>query len=332
MKFEEILRDLKNQQYRPIYFLHGEESYFIDVISDYIANHVLDEGERDFNQTILYGRDTDPDTIVEHAKRYPMMAPYQVVIVKEAQNIRKLDALQPYFENPLSTTVLVICHKHKSPDKRKAFYKSLSKNAVVLESKRLYENQVPTWVQSFLKSRNYGITPKASMLLTEFLGTDLSKIANELEKLMLNVPAGTEINPHHIEMNIGISKDYNTFELQDALSKKDILKANRIVTNFAQNSKDHPLVVTLSSLYGYFSKLLTYHFMKDRTDQKVASALRVHPFFVKDYKAAARVYSPRKTVDIIGYLKDYDLKSKGVNNTSTTDGELLKELIYKILH
>ncbi|MGD1846742.1 MAG: DNA polymerase III subunit delta [Salibacteraceae bacterium] len=330
--FDQIVKDLKTGQYRPIYFLFGEEAYFIDYITDYIANHVLDESEQAFNQTVVYGRDTDAATVIEVAKRFPMMANHQVVIVREAQQMRKIEDLAAYVENPLSSTVLVLCYKYKKPDKRKAFFKALAKNSVFFESKKLYDNQIPAWINKYLVSKRMRISPKASVLLTEYLGTDLSKIANELDKLLLNLPEGLEITPQHIEENIGISREYNTFELQNALGKHDVMKANRIVQGFSQNPKQHPFVVTVSSLYNFFSKILTYHFLKDKSERSVASALRIHPFFVKDYQTASRYYNPRKTVEIIGSLREYDLKSKGWNNASTPDGELLRELVYKILH
>lgn len=330
--FDQIVKDLKSENYRPIYFLYGEEPYFIDFITDYLSNNVLDEAEQSFNQTILYGRDCDAGAILECAKRFPMMANHQVVIVREAQQLRKIEDLASYVEKPLDSTVLVLCYKYKKPDKRKSFFKLLAKNSVFFESKKLYDNKIPAWINSYLTSKRMRITPKASAMLTEYLGTDLSKIANELDKLLLNLEDGLEITPKHIEENIGISREYNTFELQDALGKHDVMKANRIVQGFSQNPKQHPLVVTISSLYNFYSKILTYHFLKDKSERSVASALRIHPFFVKDYQGAVRYYSARKTVEIIGNLREFDLKSKGLNNSSTSDGELLRELVYRILH
>ena len=232
MTFEQILSDLKNKVYHPVYFLMGEEPYFIDVITDYIARNVLDESEKGFNQTILYGRDTDVLTIISQAKRFPMMASHQVVIIKEAQSIRNIEDLLPYIENPLKSTLLVICYKYKTLDKRKKFTKEVGKNSILFEAKRLYENQIQNWINVYLKEKGYQINPKASLLLTEFLGTDLSKIANELEILMLNIPLKSNgsdlltITTEHIEENIGISKDFNNFELHNALGTCNILKAN----------------------------------------------------------------------------------------------------------
>jgi DNA polymerase-3 subunit delta len=343
MEFQQILTDLKKKVYQPVYFLMGDEPYFIDTVSDYIEKKVLDENEKEFNQTILYGRDVDVLTILSAAKRFPMMSERQVVIIKEAQDIRDLvkagkgdDKHKPpfltYIENPQKSTLLVICYKYKKLDMRTALGKSIAKHAVVLESKKLYDNKVPDWIGSYLKNKNYSISPSACVMIAEYLGTDLSRIVNELDKLMINLPEKSEITVEHVQANIGISKEYNSFELQNALGRKDVLKSNRIVNYFAANDKDHPLVVTVSSLYGYFSKLLTYHFLPDKSKNTAATALGVHPFFLADYERAAKLYQPVKLKAIISNLREYDLKSKGVGNTSVNGGELLKELVFKILH
>ena len=333
MDYQNILTDLKNKVYHPVYFLTGEEPYYIDIITDYIENKVLDESEKDFNQTILYGKDTDVSTIISEAKRFPMMANNNVVIIKEAQHLAKeLNKLETYLENPTPTTLLVFCYKYKKLDGRKAIGKLLKKKSVFLETKKLYDNQVPDWIASNLKSKNYSIDPQANILIAEFLGTDLSKIANELNKLVINVPEGSNITPEIVEQNIGISKDFNNFELNKALGTKNIVKANQIINHFAKNEKEHPLVVTLGVLYSFFSNILKYHYLKDKSRNNAAAVLRVNPFFVQDYQIAARNYSIKKAVKIIEYLRDYDLKSKGVNAASTTNGELLKELTFKILH
>ncbi|MBN8695913.1 MAG: DNA polymerase III subunit delta [Bacteroidetes bacterium] len=348
MDFNQIMSDLKKKVYKPVYFLMGDEPYFIDIISDYIENNVLDESEKEFNQSVLYGKDVTAADVIGAAKRFPMMSEYQVVIVKEAQNIRDLvgkvdddeknakgkeKAKHPflaYIENPLPSTILVICYKYKSVDKRTSVGRQLDKYSVLFESKKLYDNQVPDWINNYLKGKEYTVGPKASAMLTEYLGTSLSKISNELDKLMINLPPKSEITPEHIQTNIGISKDYNVFELQTAIGRKETLKANRIINYFAANDKDNPMVVTMSSLYGYFCKILTYHFLADK--KTAAAAMGVHPFFVKDYEIAARNYSPGKLKSIFGYLREYDLKSKGVDSGSATHGELLKELVFKILH
>jgi DNA polymerase III subunit delta len=332
MTFEALLKDLRGRVYHPVYFLQGEEPYFIDEISNYIADNVLSDMEKEFNQTILYGKETDALTVISNAKRYPMMASHQVVIVKEAQELKNIDLLASYVENPLSSTVLVLCHKYKSLDKRTKLAKLLASKSVFFESPRLYDNKIPDWVEKYAGAREYRINPKAALMVAEYLGNDLSKIANELDKLMLNVPKGTEIAVKHIEENIGISKEYNIFELQNALSRKDVLKANQIARYFAANPKSNPLVVSLGSLYTYFSKILVYHSLPDKSKAAVASALKINPYFVGDYEAAARSFPMSKAVSVISTLRDCDLKSKGVNNASADDGQLLKELVYRILH
>lgn len=332
MKFDQIITDLKNKNYQPLYLLAGEEAFFIDEISNYIEENVLDEGEKEFNQTVVYGKDTDVASIIGYAKRFPMMSNYQVVIVKEAQSIKNLDELIPYIEQPLKSTLLVICYKYKKIDKRKALVKKADKLGVFFESNKLYENKIPEWINQQLIKNNYTIQPKAAVILTEFLGTDLSKVSNEINKLMINLPTGSDISPSHIEENIGISKDFNVFELQSALGKKDIYKANQIINYFASNQKDNPLIKVVGILYSFFSKILIYHHLIDKNRNSAASALSVNPFFVQDYQIAARNYNADKLNRIISSLREYDLKSKGVNNASATDGELMKELIFKILH
>lgn len=266
------------------------------------------------------------------AKRYPMMANHQVVIVKEAQNIQKIEELEPYITKPLESTVLVINYKYKKVDKRKSFFKNIGKKGVLFESKKIYDNQIPAWIDKYLHNLGYSISPKAGIMLAEYLGSDLSKIVNEISKLILNIPEKAEINDELIEKNIGVSKDFNIFELQNAIGTRNIVKANRIANYFAANPKENPLVKTIVIIFGYFSKLLIYHQLKDKSKNNVASALSVNPFFVKDYQIAARNYSFGKLILIISFLREYDLKSKGVNSISTNDGELLKELLFKILH
>lgn len=333
MDHNQILKDLKNKVYHPVYFLTGEETYYIDLIADYIENNVLDDAEKDFNQTILYGKECDIATIISEAKRYPMMANHNVVIIKEAQHLNtQIDKLESYLEQPTPTTILVFCYKYKKIDGRKAFGKTLKKKSVYFETKKLYDNQIPEWISAYLKDKNYTITPQAALLIAEFLGADLGKVVNELNKLIINVPAGNEITPDTVERNIGISKDFNNFELNKALGSKDVFKANNIIYHFSKNEKDHPLVVTIGLMYTFFTNILKFHYTKDKSRNNVASVLRVSPFFVSEYQTAARNYSIRKSVKIIEYLRDYDLKSKGVNNTSTANSELLKELVFKILH
>ena len=333
MKLEETLKDLKNKIYKPIYFLMGEEPHFIDVITDFIAENVLNEAEKSFNQIVLYGRDTDIATVINTAKRFPMMANHQVIILKEAQSLQNIDDLVYYAEAPLQSTILVVNYKYKNLDKRKKLYKVLDSAGAVFASNKLYEDKIPAWINSYLSERGVSIDLKASVLLTEFLGNELSKIVNELEKLILILPKDSKtITVDQIERNIGISKDFNNFELHKALSRKNVLKANRIIYYFDKNQKSNPISLTISSLYYFFSKVLMYHFIKDKSRKNAASVLRINPFFLPDYELAARHYSASKVVQIIGLLREFDLKSKGVGNVSATPGNLLKELTYKILH
>ncbi len=333
MGFGDILQDLKKGIYHPIYLLHGEEPYYIDVISDYIEKNVLTEAEKGFNQTIFYGKDTDPVNVAESSLRFPMMAQKQVIIVKEAQSMSKIEMLASYAEKPLASTILVLAYKYKTADSRSKLVKAIKKNGIVFTSEKLYENKIPAWIDGYLKDHNYTITPQAAQLLTAFLGTDLSKIANELNKLVIAVKDSTRITPEHIERNIGVSKDYNVLELQNALGQKDVLKANKIINYFGANPTQNPIQRTIAGLYFYFSKLFTYHFLKDKSERSVSSELRVHPFFVKEYVAASKRYSPTKLYEIMGILREYDMKSKGFNvSTMVDEADLQKEMIYKILH
>ncbi len=333
MTFEQIYSSIKKQEYAPIYFLMGEESFYIDKITDYILANALPEAERDFNQSVFYGKDADIANVMDTARRFPMMATRQLVVVKEAQLLKNIELLDSYIKNPLESTILVINYKYKSLDKRKAFTKNVAKFGILFESKKIYENQLPDWIAKYTSSLKLKIDTKASILLSEFLGNDLSKISNELDKLSINIPQGNTITADEIEKNIGISKDFNNFELQNALGKKDVVKANQIINYFSTNEKNNPIFVTIALLHSYFSKILKFHFLKNKTNDKlIASALGVNPFFVKDYKSAARLYNPKKVVSIINLLREYDLKSKGIGNVSSKNGDLLKELIFKTLH
>lgn len=333
MDYQQILKDLKNKVYHPIYFLSGEEPYYIDLVADYIEKNVLDTTEKEFNQSVLYGKDVDILNVIAEAKRYPMMANHHVVIIKEAQHLVKaIDKLDSYLDNPTSSTILVFCYKYKTLDGRKAITKKLKKKTVFLETKRLYDNQVPDWITSYLKAKNYTIEPRASILIAESLGNELSKIVNELSKLIVNLPTGSKVTPAIVEENIGISKDFNNFELNNALGTKNVLKANQIIQYFSKNEKDHPIQATIATLYSFYTNILRYHYVKDKSRNNVAAQLKVNPFFVQEYQTAASNYSIKKSVAVIEYLREYDLKSKGVNNASATGGELLKELIFKITH
>jgi DNA polymerase-3 subunit delta len=335
LTYLDILKSLKKGEYQSVYFLHGTEPYFIDVIADYIEDHVLEESEKAFNQTIFYGKDVNHLAIVDTARRFPMMAPRQVVILKEAQDMKTLKELKTYLEKPADTTILVICHKYKRFNLNSAFGKLLKKQALVFESKKLYDNQVPDWIEQYLRSKKLKISHEASVLIGEYLGTDLSKVANELDKLAINLEAGTEITRQHIEENIGISKDYNVFELQKALGQKDVLKANRIVNYFASNPKKNPLPMVTGSLYNYFSKIYMLKALRNAPDQEIMKALNLRSaFFLKEYRLAVRHYPLPEVEKVLDLLKEFDLKSKGVGYISTgkPDGELLKELVWKILH
>lgn len=327
-----IVTEIKNGNIKPIYFLFGEEAYYIDKIAEYIEQTVLSEEEKGFNQTVLYGRDVSIDDIIGNAKRYPMMAERQVLIIKEAQHLsRTIENLVSYADNPQPTTVLVICYKYKKLDKRKKLYKAVQKSGKLFESKKLYENQVSDWIRRTLTGKGYRIAPKAAILLVEFLGTDLGKIDNELNKLFLVLPRNTEITPEHIEEHIGISKDYNNFELKKAIGERNVVKATRIINYFAQNPKDNPFVLTVSLLYSFFSQLLQYHGLKDHSSKNVASVLRISPFFVGEFQTAARNYPMKKVSGIVSHLREMDLKGKGVNANALPQADLLKELLMKIM-
>lgn len=325
---KKIITSIKQGDIKPIYFLMGEEAYFIDAISDYIEDTVLTEEEKGFNQTVFYGRDVTIDDIVGSAKRFPMMAERQVIIVKEAQDLsRTIENLVSYATNPQPSTVLVFCYKYKKLDARKKLAKAIKKVGVVMESKKVYDNQIPKWIESTLASQGHSITPKASIMLSEFLGTDLGKINNELNKLRSVIPKGAQITPELVEENIGISKDYNNFELLKAVGGKDIRKTFAIAQYFEQNPKGNPLIVTVSTLYGFFAKMLKYHSLSNK--QTAAKALGVNPYFIEDYHIAGRNYTMRKVSSIISNLQEIDVKSKGVGSNAS-DGDLLKELLIKI--
>jgi DNA polymerase-3 subunit delta len=331
--YEEIISDLKNRIFKPVYFLAGEEPYYIDLITNYIEDKVLPEEEKAFNQMILYGDDTSIPSIIDTARRFPMMASHQVIIVKEAQTLKKIDDLLIYLEKPLLSTILVFCYKYKTLDKRTRLYKILESHDVYFESARIRDYLIPGWIEKYLMTKGIMTDPSASAMLTEYLGTDLHKIVNELDKLIITLPEGKPmITTSLIEKNIGISKDYNNFELQKAIADKNILKANMIIQHFANNQKDNPVTLSISSLFGFFSKLLTYHYLTDKSKNNVAAALKINPFFVKDFEGSAAKFNVAKTVQIISLLRTYDLRSKGYGDPGTEPGDLLKEMVYKILH
>ena len=332
--YEEIARDLKNRIYKPVYYLMGEETYYIDKISEYIAQTVLTDEEKEFNLTVMYGADTEVATIINAAKRYPMMSEYQVVIVKEAQSVKKMEELSFYLQKPLQSTILVLCHKHGTIDRRKKLAAEIEKVGVLFKSKKIKDAQLPGFIASYLKRKSVDIEPKASEMMAEFVGTDLSRMAGELEKLVITLPQGTRrVTPEHIEKNIGISKDYNVYELRAALVAKDVLKANTIIHFFAQNPKANPIQQTLGGLFGFFSNLMLAYYAPEKTEQGIAAQLGLRSTWqAREYITAMRNYSGVKVMQIIGEIRYCDARSKGVGNSSLSDADLLRELIYKILH
>lgn len=332
--YEEIVRNLKNRVYSPVYFLMGEEDYYIDRISDYIMDTVLSEVEKEFNLTVLYGADTDMAGVINAAKRYPMMSEHQVIVVKEAQGLKGMEDLVYYLQKPLLSTILVFCYKHGTLDRRKKITAEIEKAGVLFESKKLKDTQLPGFISSFLKRKKVEIEPKASEMIAEFVGTDLNRLAGELEKLIITLPQGaTRITPEQIERNIGISKDYNNFELRSALIEKDVLKANRIVKYFNDNPKNNPLQLTLAVLFNFFSNLMLAYYAPEKTEQGIAAQLGLRsPWQSREYMAAMRRYKGIKVMQIIEAIRTCDAKSKGIDNSSMSDGDLLKELVYVILH
>ena len=343
MTFEQIIKELKAGKYYPIYFLQGEEPYFIDCISDFIEENVLNESEKTFDQMVVYGRDVSKETVVGLAKGFPMIAQKRVIIVKEAQSISNLtgsksksakpqeDLLEKYLENPTPSTILVFCHKYKTLDKRTTLYKCFEKTGVVFESKKLQDYKVAAWISDYVKSFEYSINQASATLLSEYLGNDLSKINNEVQKLFIGLPKGSAINNEIIEQNIGISKDYNVFELQNAIGKRDLLKINKIINYYEANPKDNPIQMVIPILFKYFAKILIYHRLKDKS--QAASALGINPYFLNDYVGVAKNYSQSKLLDNIHVLRDYDMRSKGYGATGNlSNGGLCKELIFKLIY
>lgn len=343
MEHLRIIRDIEMKNYKPVYFLMGEEPYFIDQITDYIEDRVLDEASKAFGQTIVYGRDVSMEQVISLAKGFPMMGDKQVVIVKEAQDMKEwktrkkdddedneLRSLEHYLNNPTPSTLLVFNYKHKTLDKRKKLYKTIEKKAQIFDSQKIKDYKLAEWISGYVKERGFKIHSTAAQLLAEYLGTDLSKVVNEVNKLALLLPAGSEITTQHIEDNIGISKDYNVWELQKALGQKDVMKSNRIIHYFEANPKANPIQMVIPSLYGYFSKLAAYVSAQDKG--AAAKEMGINPYALNDYKEAAAKYTAPKVERIIGYLRETDKKSKGVDNYSVENGDLMRELVFKILH
>lgn len=331
---DDILRELRSKQYRPIYYLMGEEAYYIDLISDYIMDNVLTDMEKEFNLSVVYGADVDIATVINAAKRYPMMSEHQVVIVKEAQSIRNIDELSYYLQKPLRSTILVMCHKHGVLDRRKKLAAEIEKVGILFESKKLKEAQLPAFITSYMKRKGVDLEPKATSMLADFVGTDLSRLTGELEKLIITLPKGqTRVTPEQIERNIGISKDYNNFELRSALVERNVLKANQIINYFEKNPKTNPLQMTLSLLFSFYSNLMLAYYAPEKSEQGIASFLGLKsPWQAREYQTAMKRYSGVKTMQIIGEIRYTDAKSKGIGNSSLTDSELLRELVFKILH
>lgn len=335
---DSVLKELKAGRYAPVYFLQGDEPFFIDKIAGYIEKHALSETEKGFNQMVMYGKDVDMAAVLNNARRFPMMADRQVVIVKEAKDIQDLNKqdgqtmLENYVKNPQPSTVLVFCHKYKTLDGRKSITKMLDKHAVFVSTKKLYDNQVPEWISQYVADTGFTIERKAAFMLSEYIGNDLERLANEIDKVLINFQEKVQIDASLIQKYVGISKEYNVFELQKALSVRDVVKANRIVQYFESNARNHPVIPMIAMLFGFYSKLLLIHHSGERSESGVAKLLKVHPFFAKEYMIAVQNYSFPLVIRNIGFLRKADLQSKGIDSGSLTEGQLLKELVFKLIH
>ncbi len=330
-EFESLLSELKNKIYHPVYFFWGSEPYYMDRLTAYMEQNILSDSEKSFNQTIFYGRDTNVINVIESARRFPMMSNYQLVIIKEAQQLKDIEKLAVYLENPMKSTILVINYKNESIDKRTKFYKLLSKY-VCVQFEKIRDYQVAKWIVEYLKSKKLSIDPEAAELMADAIGNDLNNIVHEIDKLCTLLSSDIKsITKQHIEKNIGISKDFNNFELLRAIGRKDIVRTNKILYYFQKNPKNHPFIVININLLNYFTKLLMYHYLPDKSKQSVASALEIFPNFVSEYEQAAKKYPPKKIETIVSLLREYDIKSKGIGS-SVAEEELLQELIFKIIH
>lgn len=327
-----ILKEIESKNFQPVYFLHGEEPYFIDLISNTIKKHALEDHEKEFNQSILYGKSTEPLVLLNELKSFPMGSERRLVILKEAQDFKKLESLCPYFENPNISTIFVICHKYKKYDARKKALKLITKKGLVFLSEKVKEYQLNEWIQRYMTSQGFTLNSKATMLLGEFLGNDLGRIVNEVNKLSVIYPKGTQINEKHIEENIGISKDYNLFELTNAVAAQDIHKAYKIIHYFEMNPKAVHLPQVVSSLFTFFSNVLKIHFLKFSAREAIAKELRVHPFVAGELSKAKVRFSPKKIAFNMEVLQEYDLKSKGYGNRTSSQADLMKEMIFKLLN
>ena len=335
---ESVLKDLKAGRYAPVYFLQGDEPYFIDQIATYIEKHALAEAEKGFNQVVMYGKDADVTAILNNARRYPMMAERQVVIVREAKDVADLNRqegqqmLETYVKNPLPSTVLVFCHKYKTLDGRKSLTKTLDKHAIVVTTKKLYDNQLPDWISTYVTNAGFAIERKAAFMLTEYIGNDLERLSNEIDKVLINFKEKVQIDAALIQKYVGISKEYNVFELQKALAVRDVVKANRIVQYFEANPKNHPVIPMIAMLFSFYSRLLLIHHSGERSDAGVARLLKINPFFAKEYLLAIQKYNLPLVIRNIHFLRLADLQSKGVDSGGMTEGQLLKELVFKLMH
>ena len=333
--FQSIMQDLKNRNFAPFYLLMGDESYYIDSISDYIASHVLSPEECDFNQTICFGSDVTAVQVADMARRYPMMTEYQVIIVKEAQNIRSLEALEKYLKNPVKSTILVWCHKNGKIDARKKVIGLAQSVGVVFESKKLRDYQLPDFIQNYLKPKKISIDPKSCQMIADYIGADLSRIVSELDKILIYLPEDDRrITPEVVEKEVGVSKDFNAFELRNAIVSKDVFKANQIIKYFDNNPKAGSLYSFLPLLFSFFQNLMIVHYTPNKSsEQDIARALDLKSAWgSKDFITGLRNYSARKTMEIISKIREVDGKSKGLDNPNTGAGELMKELIFFILH
>ena len=333
--FQSIIHDLKSRKFSPIYVLMGDESYYIDQISDYIATHVLSPEERDFNQTVCFGSDVNAIQVTDMARRYPMMSEYQVIIVKEAQNIRSLDALEKYLKNPVKSTILVWCHKNGKIDARKKVVGLAQTVGVVFESQKLRDYQLPEFIQNYLKQKKVSIDPKSCQMIADHIGADLNRLTSELDKVLISLPSDNlRVTPEIVEEQIGVSKDFNAFELRNAIVQRDVFKANQIIKYFDNNPKAGSLYSFLPLLFSYFQNLMiAYYAPQKNTEQGIAIALDLRSSWgAKDFLIGLKNYSARKTMDIISKIRDTDAKSKGLDNPNTGVGDLMKELIFFILH
>jgi DNA polymerase-3 subunit delta len=331
MSANKIISDLRKHNYKPVYWLEGEEEYFIDQVMDYAESKILSESETGFNLTVFYGKDADWASIINACRRYPMFAERQVVLLKEAQQMRDIDKLESYIENPLSSTIFFVSYKEKKVDGRTKLAKTLKEKGVLLSTKKLYDNQLPEWTQELVESKGFSLSQKALGMLVDHIGNDLTRINNEIDKLAVNLGKRTTITEEDIERYVGVSKDFNVFEFQAAIAAKDLSKAVRIIQYFEANPKAAPIQLVLPSLYSFFSKVFMIHGLETRDDKSVAASLGINPFFVKEYLKATKLYSYPEVERLIMLLSEYNLRSIGINDSGTADSSLLKEMVVKML-